>query len=83
MLPPTIPTSKLYQVVTAPNAPYLIATDSQFIGSRTVVSSDFLREKLKSGTSVNALTKAIEGKADQASGVLVQSDLSDSEKLSK
>ena len=46
VLPPTIPTSKLYQVVTAPNAPYLIATDSQFIGSRTVVSSDFLLEKL-------------------------------------
>ncbi|WP_238927389.1 hemagglutinin repeat-containing protein [Achromobacter xylosoxidans] len=46
VLPPTIPTSKLYQVITAPNAPYLIATDSQFIGSRTVVSSDFLLEKL-------------------------------------
>ncbi|MGW8308381.1 MAG: hemagglutinin repeat-containing protein [Achromobacter pulmonis] len=46
VLPPTIPTSKLYQVVPAPNAPYLIATDSQFIGSRTVVSSDFLLEKL-------------------------------------
>lgn len=46
VLPPTIPTSKLYQVITAPNAPYLIATDSQFIGSRAVVSSDFLLEKL-------------------------------------
>lgn len=46
VLPPTIPTSKLYQVITAPNAPYLIATDSQFIGSRSVVSSDFLLEKL-------------------------------------
>ncbi|WP_241075338.1 hemagglutinin repeat-containing protein, partial [Achromobacter insuavis] len=46
VLPPTIPTSKLYQVITAPNAPYLIATDNQFIGSRTVVSSDFLLEKL-------------------------------------
>ncbi len=47
VLPPTIPTSKLYQVITAPNAPYLIATDSQFVGSRAVVSSDFLLEKLK------------------------------------
>lgn len=46
VLPPTLPTSKLYQVITAPNAPYLIATDSQFIGSRPVVSSDFLLEKL-------------------------------------
>ncbi|MFY2609815.1 hemagglutinin repeat-containing protein [Achromobacter ruhlandii] len=46
VLPPTLPTSKLYQVITAPNAPYLIATDSQFIGSRSVVSSDFLLEKL-------------------------------------
>ncbi|WP_175144216.1 S-layer family protein, partial [Achromobacter dolens] len=33
-------------MITAPNAPYLIATDSQFIGSRAVVSSDFLLEKL-------------------------------------
>ncbi|MGE8658549.1 MAG: hemagglutinin repeat-containing protein [Achromobacter sp.] len=51
VLPPTLPTSKLYQVVTAPSAPYLIATDSQFIGSRTVVSSDFLLEKLNQDPS--------------------------------
>jgi len=35
VLPPTLPASNLYQVVTAPNTLYLIATDSQFIGSRT------------------------------------------------
>lgn len=46
VLPPAIPTSALYRVMQAPNAPYLIATDSQFIGSRAVVSSDFLLEKL-------------------------------------
>ncbi|MBB1627415.1 filamentous hemagglutinin [Achromobacter sp. UMC71] len=46
VLPPVIPTSALYRVMQAPNAPYLIATDSQFIGSRTVVSSDFLLQKL-------------------------------------
>lgn len=73
---------KLYQVATAPNALYLIATDSQFIGSRAVVSSDFLLEKLKSRTSVNAITRAIKGKADHASGVLVQADLSDSDTAS-
>jgi len=47
VLPPTLPSSKRYQVITAPDAPYLIATDSRFIGARTVVSSDFLLEKLK------------------------------------
>ncbi|CAB3926690.1 hypothetical protein LMG3412_05889 [Achromobacter deleyi] len=46
VLPPVIPTSALYRVMQAPNAPYLIATDSQFIGSRSVVSSDFLLQKL-------------------------------------
>ncbi len=46
VLPPVIPTSALYRVMQAPNAPYLIATDGQFIGSRTVVSSDFLLQKL-------------------------------------
>lgn len=82
VLPPTLPASKLYRVVTAPNALYLMATDSQFIGSRTLVSSDFLLKKLKSGTSVNAITRAIEGKADRTSGVLVQADLSDSDMAS-
>ncbi|WP_459616509.1 hemagglutinin repeat-containing protein [Bordetella sp. 2513F-2] len=41
-LPPVIPTSSLYRVVSAPSAPYLIATDTQFIGQRNVLSSDFL-----------------------------------------
>jgi len=47
VLPPVIPTSSLYRVMQAPNAPYLIATDSQFVGSRLTVSSDFLLEKLR------------------------------------
>ncbi|NMU90307.1 hypothetical protein HGQ98_10785 [Achromobacter ruhlandii] len=46
------------------------------------MSSDFLLKKLKSEASVNAITRAIEGKADQASGVLVQADLSDSDMAS-
>ena len=45
-LPPVIPTSSLYRVMSAPNAPYLIATDTQFIGQRNVLSSDFLFNEL-------------------------------------
>lgn len=36
----------------------------------------------QSGTSVNAIARAIEGKADQAEGVLVQADLSNSDMTS-
>lgn len=47
-----------------------------------LVSSDFLLKKLKSEVSVNAITRAIEGKADRASGALVQADLSESDMAS-
>ncbi|QEQ25876.1 filamentous hemagglutinin N-terminal domain-containing protein [Achromobacter xylosoxidans] len=45
-LPPTVPTNTLYRVMTAPEAPYLIATDSRFLGQRQPVSSDFLLQKI-------------------------------------
>ncbi|WP_457955005.1 hemagglutinin repeat-containing protein [Achromobacter xylosoxidans] len=45
-LPPTVPTNALYSVMTAPEAPYLIATDSRFLGQRQPVSSDFLLQKI-------------------------------------
>ncbi|MFY3864052.1 hemagglutinin repeat-containing protein [Achromobacter xylosoxidans] len=45
-LPPTVPTNALYRVMTAPEAPYLIATDSRFLGQRQPVSSDFLLQKI-------------------------------------
>ena len=52
-LPPVIPTSALYRVMLAPDAPYLIATDRQFLGMRTVTSSDFLLRQLnQNGTYV-------------------------------
>lgn len=45
-LPPSVPTNALYRVMTAPEAPYLIATDSRFLGQRQPVSSDFLLQKI-------------------------------------
>ncbi|WP_081397521.1 hemagglutinin repeat-containing protein [Achromobacter xylosoxidans] len=45
-LPPTVPTNALYRVMKAPEAPYLIATDSRFLGQRQPVSSDFLLQKI-------------------------------------
>nr|WP_313658504.1 hemagglutinin repeat-containing protein [Achromobacter ruhlandii] len=45
-LPPVLPANKLYQVITAPDAPALIVTDRQFTGSRGVVSSDELLRRL-------------------------------------
>ncbi|MFY3137464.1 hemagglutinin repeat-containing protein [Achromobacter xylosoxidans] len=45
-LPPTVPTNALYRVMTAPEAPSLIATDSRFLGQRQPVSSDFLLQKI-------------------------------------
>ncbi|CUJ39469.1 Filamentous hemagglutinin [Achromobacter xylosoxidans] len=45
-LPPTIPTNALYRVMQAPEAPYLIATDSKFLGQRQPLSSDFLLQSL-------------------------------------
>ncbi|MNX32943.1 Adenosine monophosphate-protein transferase and cysteine protease IbpA precursor [compost metagenome] len=46
VLPPAIPTSALYRVMPAANAPYLIATDPQFLGQRPVLSSDYLLQQL-------------------------------------
>ncbi|CAB3921996.1 hypothetical protein LMG26846_05675 [Achromobacter insuavis] len=45
-LPPVLPSNGLYQVIPAPQAPALIVTDRQFIGSRSVVSSDFLLRQI-------------------------------------
>ncbi|AXA80554.1 filamentous hemagglutinin (plasmid) [Achromobacter xylosoxidans] len=45
-LPPVVPTAALYQVMQAPEAPYLIATDPRFLGLRQPVSSDFLLREL-------------------------------------
>ncbi|WP_170948512.1 hemagglutinin repeat-containing protein [Bordetella genomosp. 5] len=45
-LPPVIPTTSLYRVIGAPNAPYLVETDTRFIGQRSVLSSDFLFQQL-------------------------------------
>ncbi|WP_246289360.1 hemagglutinin repeat-containing protein [Achromobacter deleyi] len=51
-LPPVIPTSALYRVMQAPNAPYLIATDSKFLGQRQPLSSDFLLQKFNQDLGV-------------------------------
>ncbi|WP_155865121.1 hemagglutinin repeat-containing protein [Achromobacter xylosoxidans] len=45
-LPPVLPANKLYQVITAPDAPALVVTDRQFTGSRSAVSSDMLLRRL-------------------------------------
>ncbi|WMD19452.1 hemagglutinin repeat-containing protein [Achromobacter seleniivolatilans] len=45
-LPPVIPQSALFQVLHRPDAPYLIATDAQFLGQRPVLSSDYLLQQL-------------------------------------
>ncbi|WP_157929797.1 hemagglutinin repeat-containing protein [Orrella dioscoreae] len=53
--PATIPRSSLYQTLTAPDAPYLVATDSRFLGGRDVLSSDFLLQQLRTqGAAANA-----------------------------
>ncbi|BEG74037.1 two-partner secretion domain-containing protein [Achromobacter xylosoxidans] len=45
-LPPALPTNRLYRVIPSPEAPALIVTDRQFIGSRAIVSSDFLLRRI-------------------------------------
>ncbi len=46
VVPPVIPSSALYRVMQAPDAPYLIATDRAFIGLHPAVSSDLLLRQL-------------------------------------
>ncbi|RBL87446.1 hypothetical protein DDE05_03535, partial [Streptomyces cavourensis] len=50
-LPPVLPTNALYRVMSAPDAPTLIATDRQFLGSRTITSSDTLLRQLNQNSS--------------------------------
>ncbi|MFY3135428.1 hemagglutinin repeat-containing protein [Achromobacter xylosoxidans] len=45
-LPPVLPTNSLYRVIPSPEAPALIVTDRQFIGSRPIVSSDLLLSRI-------------------------------------
>lgn len=45
-LPPVLPTNRLYRVIPSPEAPALIVTDRQFIGSRAIVSSDLLLRRI-------------------------------------
>ena len=50
-LSPVLPTNALYRVMSAPDAPTLIATDRQFLGSRTITSSDTLLRQLNQNSS--------------------------------
>ncbi|MGV3346949.1 hemagglutinin repeat-containing protein [Bordetella sp. LUAb4] len=45
-LPTTVPLNKLYRVNARADAPYLVATDARFLGSRPRLSSDFLFQRL-------------------------------------
>ncbi|WP_454669942.1 two-partner secretion domain-containing protein [Achromobacter kerstersii] len=68
--PASIPDNQLFAVDKRPDAPYIVATDSRFIGQRPTVSSDYLFDLLRQPDALPGTTVA--GSAGAGAGLAGQ-----------